>query len=41
MVPGRAAQPTQLTVHMTLAQLRGLPGAGDAERAWIAAHATT
>jgi uncharacterized protein DUF222/HNH endonuclease len=41
MVPGRAGQPTQLQVHMTLAQLLGLPGAGEAERAWIAARATT
>ncbi|HEY7430643.1 MAG TPA: DUF222 domain-containing protein [Streptosporangiaceae bacterium] len=41
LVPGRAAQPTQLTVHMTLNQLLGLPGAGQAERAWLAAQATT
>jgi uncharacterized protein DUF222 len=41
MVPGRAGQPTQLTVHMTLSQLRGLPPASDAERAWTAAQAAT
>ncbi|HEY7433391.1 MAG TPA: DUF222 domain-containing protein [Streptosporangiaceae bacterium] len=41
LVPRRAGQPTQLTVHMTLAQLLGLPAAGEAERAWIAAQATT
>src|SRR5581483_2433639 len=41
MVPGRAGQPTQLTVHMTLAQLLGLPGGRQAQRAWAAAQATT
>lgn len=41
MLPGRAGQPTRLHVHMSLSQLRGLPGAGEAERAWIAAQATT
>ncbi len=40
MVPGRAGQPTQLQVHMSLAELRGLPGAPEAERAWAAARAS-
>src|SRR5262249_57251710 len=39
MVPGRAGQPTQALVHMTLTQLRNLPGASDAEAAWRAAAA--
>ena len=39
MVPGRAGQPTQALVHITLAQLRSLPGASDAEAAWRAAAA--
>ncbi len=39
MVPGRAGQPTQVLVHLTLAQLRGLPGASAAEDAWAAARA--
>jgi hypothetical protein len=39
MVPGRAGQPTQVLVHMTLGQLRGLPGASAAEGAWAAARA--
>jgi hypothetical protein len=38
MVPGRAGQPTQVFLHMTLAQLRGLPGASAAEAAWAAAR---
>src|SRR5689334_21486281 len=39
LVPGRAGQPTQALVHITLAQLRNLPGASEAEaaRAWLAA----
>ena len=37
MVPERAGQPTQILVHLTLAQLRGLPGASAAEDAWAAA----
>jgi hypothetical protein len=41
MVPGRAAQPTQLTVHMTLHQLLGQSSAGEAVRAWVAAQAST
>jgi hypothetical protein len=40
MVPGRAGQPTQVLVHMTLSQLRGLPGASAAEGAWAAARAS-
>jgi Domain of unknown function (DUF222)/HNH endonuclease len=40
MVPGRAGQPTQILVHVTLAQLRGLPGASAAEDAWAAARAS-
>ena len=39
MVPGRAGQPTQALVHITLAQLRALPGASGAEAAWRAAAA--
>src|SRR6516162_11794256 len=39
MVPGRAGQPTQALVHITLAQLRALPGASEAEAAWRAAAA--
>src|SRR5215470_15888465 len=37
MLPGRAGQPTQAQVHITLAQLRSLPGASEAEAAWRAA----
>ncbi|HEV3289054.1 MAG TPA: DUF222 domain-containing protein [Streptosporangiaceae bacterium] len=40
MVPARAGQPTQVLVHLTLAQLRGLPGAPAAEDAWAAARAS-
>src|SRR5215831_21049366 len=39
MLPGRAGQPTQVQVHITLAQLRSLPGASEAEAAWRAAAA--
>jgi hypothetical protein len=39
MLPARAGQPTQAQVHITLAQLRGMPGASDAEAAWWAAAA--
>src|SRR3984885_14706276 len=35
-VPARAGQPTQIQLHMTLDQLRGLDGAGAAEAAWAA-----
>jgi hypothetical protein len=45
MLPGRAGQPTQILVHMTLGQLRGIhgavagtPGASPAEDAWAAAR---
>jgi hypothetical protein len=38
MLPGRAGQPTQVIVHMTLAQLRDLPGGAAAEAAWAAAR---
>src|SRR5690348_11671560 len=40
MVPDRAGQPTQIMVHLTLAQVRGTPGASAAEGAWAAARAT-
>jgi hypothetical protein len=39
MLPGRAGQPTQILVHMSLSQLRDLPGASAAEAAWAAARA--
>jgi Domain of unknown function (DUF222)/HNH endonuclease len=39
MVPARAGQPTQVLLHMSLAQLRGIPGASAAEDAWAAARA--
>ncbi len=38
-LPQRAGQPTQIQLHMTLDQLRGLPGAAAAETAWAAAGA--
>jgi hypothetical protein len=38
MLPGRGGQPTQILVHMSLAQLRDLPGASAAEAAWAAAR---
>src|SRR5262249_57819550 len=45
MLPGRGGQPTQVLVHMTLGQLRGIPGAtagtpraSAAEDAWAAAR---
>ena len=40
MVPARAGQPTQVLVHLSLAQLRGTPGASAAEDAWAAARAS-
>ena len=40
MVPARAGQPTQVLVHLTLAQLRGLSGASATEDAWAAAPAS-
>jgi hypothetical protein len=39
LLPARAGQPTQIQVHLTLAQLRRLPGAARAEAAWITARA--
>ncbi|MGD0377057.1 MAG: DUF222 domain-containing protein, partial [Streptosporangiaceae bacterium] len=33
-LPGRAGQPTQIQLHLTLDQLRGLDGAPEAEAAW-------
>src|SRR4029077_10517267 len=39
MLPRRAGQPTQALVHITLAQLRNLPGASEAEAASRAAAA--
>ena len=39
MLPERAGQPTQAQVHITLAQLRNMPGASGAEAAWRAAAA--
>lgn len=39
MLPARAGQPTQAQVHITLAQLRDLPGASDVEAAWRSAAA--
>lgn len=38
-LPGRAGQPTQAVVHMSLSQLRAMPGGAEAEAAWIAARA--
>jgi hypothetical protein len=40
MVPDRAGQPTQVLVHLSLAQLRGGPGGSAAEDAWAAARAS-
>jgi len=40
MLPGRAGQPTQIQVHMTLAQLRDLPGGSPTETAWATARAS-
>jgi len=40
MLPGRAGQPTQVFLHMTLAELRAAPGASAAEAAWYAARAS-
>ena len=40
MLPGRAGQPTQVQVHVTLSQLRDLRGASAAEAAWAAARAS-
>jgi len=38
-LPDRAGQPTQIQLHMTLDQLRGLDGASDAEAGWAAGSA--
>src|SRR5580693_5973700 len=38
-LPDRAGQPTQIQLHLTLDQLRGLPGADEAQAAWRAAAA--
>ena len=38
-LPDRAGQPTQIQLHITLDQLRNLPGAGIAEADWTAAKA--
>ena len=38
-LPDTAGQPTQVQLHVTLDQLRDLPGAAEAERAWAAARA--
>jgi len=40
MVPGRAGQPTQVLVHMSLGELRGFSGGSAAEAAWAAARAS-
>lgn len=34
MLPGRAGQARQIMVHVSLAQLRGMQGSSDTERAW-------
>jgi uncharacterized protein DUF222/HNH endonuclease len=39
-LPERAGQPTQIQLHMTLEQLLGLPGAGEAAAEW-AGHGAT
>ncbi|HMH93239.1 MAG TPA: DUF222 domain-containing protein, partial [Streptosporangiaceae bacterium] len=38
-LPDTAGQPTQVQLHVTLDQLRDLPGAAAAERSWAAARA--
>jgi Domain of unknown function (DUF222) len=38
-LPERAGQPTQIVLHMGLDQLRGLPGAAEAEAAWAGSAA--
>jgi len=37
-LPARGGQPTQVQVHLGLAELRDLPGAAAAERAWVTAR---
>ena len=39
MLPGRDGQPAQLTVHVDLAELRGLPGTSGLEAGWSTARA--
>lgn len=39
LLPDRAGQPTQAQVHLTLSQLRDLPGAARHEKAWLAVRA--
>jgi hypothetical protein len=39
MLPGRDGQPLQLTVHVDLAELRGLPAASGLEQGWSTARA--
>jgi Domain of unknown function (DUF222) len=39
MLPARGGQPTQVQVHLGLAELRDMPGAAAAERAWVTARA--
>ena len=39
-LPGRAGPPTHVQLHLTLDQLRDLPGGRDAESAWRAGQAT-
>jgi len=38
-LPDRAGQPTQVQLHLTLDQLRDMPGGPDAERVWRAGQA--
>jgi len=40
MLPGSGGQPARAQVHLTLSQLRNLPGAAEAEAAWAAARAS-
>jgi len=39
MLPARTGQPARAYLHITLAQLRAMPGASQAEAAWAAARA--
>jgi Domain of unknown function (DUF222)/HNH endonuclease len=39
LLPGTGGQPARAQLHLTLSQLRGLPGAAAAEAAWAAARA--
>jgi hypothetical protein len=39
-LPGRAGQPTQIQLHMSLDELRGLDGAGAGEDAWASERAS-